>query len=468
MPDARQRVIVIGGGISGLACAYRLQQLGINVTVFESAGHSGGVIDTDSPGGFLFESGPQSFQGTPQVLALVRELGLEPDLQVADSKAPRYIVRGKQLRRLPMSPSALLTSSFLGPRSRWKLISEAIGSTNSPPEDESIAAFVRRKFGSEILDYLVAPFVSGVYAGDPEQLSLRASFPSMEQWEREYGSVVRGAIKSRPESQEKPTRPALCSFRQGVAELPRALAAKIGDAFHSATAASSICRVTSQTGTLFDVQRTHQQTDQPDSAAAVVVATPAYVSSQLLRPISQSATQALLAIAYAPVAVVANAYKRDQINDPLFGFGFLVPRKEGIRTLGTVWNSSLFPGRGPEGTAVMTSFIGGATDLEIIKHSERDISKIVEQDNAALLGIHGAPLSTKVWVYPRAIPQYNLGHAQIVNTIRSCETENPGIFFAGNYLDGPSLGNCVESAYKTAESVKRLLDHPRAPAAGLA
>jgi protoporphyrinogen/coproporphyrinogen III oxidase len=458
MPNPNQRVIVIGGGISGLACAYRLQQLGVAVTVLESSSQPGGVIDTESSDGFLFESGPQSFQGTESVLALVRELGLEPELQIADAKAPRYIVRGKQLRALPMSPPALLTSSFLGARSRFNLISEAIRSSHSPAEDESIATFVRRKFGNEILDYLVAPFVSGVYAGDPEQLSLRASFPTLEQWEREYGSVVRGAIKSRPKTPAHTNRPALCNFRKGVSELPRALAAKLGNNFQSGAAASSIDRAPSQQSqTPFDVQSNQQGKSSQAPAAAIVVATPAYVASNLLKPISPAAAQSLSAIAYAPVAVVSTAYRRDQIADPLFGFGFLIPRKEKIRTLGTVWNSSLFPGRGPEGTVVMTSFIGGATDLEITKLSEPEISTIVEQDNAALLGIRGTPIRTKIWSYQRAIPQYNIGHGQLVKTIRAAETQSPGIFFAGNYLDGPSLGNCVDSAFKTAEAVKRFI-----------
>jgi protoporphyrinogen/coproporphyrinogen III oxidase len=462
MPNPNQRVIVIGGGISGLACAYRLQQLGVAVTVLESGGQPGGVIETESSDGFLFESGPQSFQGTESVLALVRELGLEPELQIADAKAPRYIVRGKQLRALPMSPPALLTSSFLGARSRFNLISEAIRSSRSPTKDESIATFVRRKFGNEILDYLVAPFVSGVYAGDPEQLSLRASFPSLAQWEREYGSVVRGAIKSRPKTPAQTRRPALCNFRKGVSELPRALAAKLGASFQTGTPTTSISRAPSQQfETRFDIQSGQQEKSSQAPAAAVVIATPAYVASNLLKPISPTAAQSLSAIAYAPVAVVSTAYRRDQIADPLFGFGFgfLIPRKEKIRTLGTVWNSSLFPNRGPEGTVVMTSFIGGATDLEITKLSEPEISTIVEQDNAAILGIRGTPIRTKVWSYQRAIPQYNIGHGQLVETIRAAETQNPGIFFAGNYLDGPSLGNCIDSAFKTAEAVRGFVDH---------
>ncbi len=460
MADPRQRVIVIGGGISGLACAYRLQQLGVAVTVIESASHPGGVIDTASSDGFLFESGPQSFQGTESVLALVRELGLQPDLQIANPKALRYIVRGKRLRPVPMSPPALLTSSFLGPRSRFNLISEAARTSKSPAEDESIAAFVRRKFGSEILDYLVAPFVSGVYAGDPEQLSLRASFPSLAQWESEYGSVVRGAIKSRPKPPEKITRPALCNFQKGVGELPLALAAKLAGAFQTETTASAIARTSTKMQSPFNVQTTRRGVSRQEQSPAVVVATPAYVAAELLRPISQPTAQSLSAIAYAPVVVVSAAYRRDQIADPLFGFGFLIPRKEKIRTLGTVWNSSLFPGRGPEGTVVMTSFIGGATDLEITKLTAPEVSTIVDQDNAALLGIRGGPIRTKVWSYSRAIPQYNIGHMQLVRTIRASETQNPGIFFAGNYLDGPSLGNCIDGAFKTAGAVKHFLDRP--------
>ena len=171
-----QRVTIIGAGISGLACAYRLEQLEIPVTILESSDRPGGVIDTDQSGGFLFESGPQSFQGSDVLLTLVRELGLESELQCADPRAPRFVVRNGRLSRIPMSPPAMLASSFLSATSRWKLASEPLRRTFPPAEEETIANFVRRKFGSEILEYLVAPLVSGVYAGDPEQLSLRAAF----------------------------------------------------------------------------------------------------------------------------------------------------------------------------------------------------------------------------------------------------------------------------------------------------
>jgi protoporphyrinogen/coproporphyrinogen III oxidase len=352
-----------------------------------------------------------------------------------------------------MSPPAMLTSSFLSASSRWKLACEPLRRTSPPQNEESIANFVRRKFGSEILDYLVAPFVSGVYAGDPEQLSLKAAFPSIEQWERDYGSVVRGAIKSRPRGEENVTRPSLCSFREGVATLPRALAAKLGNKLKPGTAAVAIRRVPQSDSQFLEVETAGAKVSERNISGAVVVATPAYTAAELLRPLSSPLAKSLSAIPYAPLAVVSNAYKQEQVAHTLYGFGFLVPRKENIRTLGTVWNSSLFPGRGPGGTVTMTSFIGGATDLEIIQHSDHEISLIVQQDNATLLGISGQPMAGKIWNCPRALPQYNLRHVQIVAAIRDGEKTLPGVFFAGNYLEGPSLGKCIESGFHTAEMV---------------
>jgi oxygen-dependent protoporphyrinogen oxidase len=456
-----QRVTIIGAGISGLACAYRLGQLGIAATILESADHAGGVIDTCETGGFLFESGPQSFQGSELLLNLVRELGLESELQVADPNAPRFVVRKQRLQKMPMSPPALLTSSLLSATSRWKLASEPLRRTRPPKDEESIATFVRRKFSDEILEYLVAPFVSGVYAGDPEQLSMNAAFPSLAQWERDYGSVVRGAIKSRPTGGKKTGKPSLCSFRKGVATLPLALATKLANHLKTGTTAMVIRNTQRSDQAMLETETAGHQGNERNLSAAVVIATPAYVAAELVQPLSAAISASLSAIPYAPVAVVANGYKREQVAHALYGFGFLVPRKENIRTLGTVWNSSLFPGRGPDSTVTMTSFIGGATDLEIIHHSDQDISQIVRQDNATLLGISGEPLAGKIWKYPRALPQYNLRHGRIVEEIRNGERALPGIFFAGNYLEGPALGKCVENGFHTAEAVAAYLKSGR-------
>jgi protoporphyrinogen/coproporphyrinogen III oxidase len=449
-----QRVTIIGAGISGLACAYRLDQLGIAAAVLESSDHAGGVIESDSSSGFLFESGPQSFQGSETLLTLTYELGLESELQIADPRAPRFVVRNKHLHKIPMSPPAILASSFLTMTSRWKLASEPLRRSHPPAEEESVANFVRRKFGSEILEYLVAPFVSGVYAGDPEQLSLSAAFPSLAEWERDFGSVVRGAIKSRPDRRTKTAKSSLCSFGGGVAALPRRLAAKLGNRLKTGVKVSALRQTLNTRSPFLEVETAGETRN---ASPAVVVATPAYAAAELIRPLAPALAASLLAIPYAPVAVVAHAYHRQQVAHPLYGFGFLVPRKEKIRTLGTVWNSSLFPGRGPAGSVTMTSFVGGATDLEIVEHAEKEISRIVQQDNSGLLGISGEPMARRVWKYPRALPQYNLRHGRIVEAVRDGERAWPGLFLAGNYLEGPSLGKCVENAFRTAEAVAAYL-----------
>ena len=240
MPQ-RTTVIVVGAGIAGLACAHRLHALGIDVLLLEANAQPGGVIASTTHDGYLSESGPQSFQLTPPIATLIDELHLRDELLTADSNAPRYIVKHGRLEKLPMSPPALLSSQLLGIRSRLKIASEPFRRTHAPAEEESVAQFVRRKFGHEILEYLVAPFISGVYAGDPEQLSLKAAFPSLEEWEREHGSIIRGAMKSRKASAKdaaaQPPQKAgpkskalsLCSFRHGVATLTNALARALGD-----------------------------------------------------------------------------------------------------------------------------------------------------------------------------------------------------------------------------------------------
>jgi protoporphyrinogen/coproporphyrinogen III oxidase len=458
------QVAVIGAGISGLACAYRLLQLGLEVTVFESSSAAGGMIDSVAKDGMIFEAGPQSFQGTPELLALIRELGLESQLQKADPRAPRYVLLHGRLRKIPMSPQALLASTLLNPLSRWKIASEPFKKSRPPNGEESVASFVRRKFGHEILEYLVAPFVSGVYAGDPEKLSLQAAFPTLNDWERQYGSVLRGAIKSRPPKEQRTGAPPLCSFTHGVAALPRTMATKLGESLQYSTRAVSVAfldRGAATAGATCEIRIVRDEQEQSASAGAVVVATPAYAAAHLLESFSPQLAHTLSGIAYAPVAVVASSYYRQQVGDPLDGFGFLVPRGEKVRTLGTVWNSSLFPGRAREGSVTLTSFIGGATDPEVIQQHEENIAAIVTEENARILGITGPPAEIAVWKYSRALPQYNLGHGHIVEAIRDAERDSPGLFFAGNYLEGPAIGKCVENGFQTAEAVRKYLQTPR-------
>ncbi len=460
MSDSTNTVAVIGGGISGLACAYRLKKLGVPVILLEASPRVGGLIETVEKDGFLFESGPQSFQGTETLLGLIRDLGIEDELCKADPGAPRYVLRQGRLRKIPMSPQAMLATSLLSPGTRWKIVSEPFKRTRPPNEDESVADFVRRKFGHEILEYLVSPFVSGVYAGDPEKLSLRAAFPTLEQWEREYGSILRGQMKSRAASGPTTARkgpPPLCSFRRGLDTLMQAIGANLGESARTGAFVSALSRSGNLGDAGYEVRAMRGGREEKIVAQAVVLAAPAYAASHLIGSIAPFLASTLSGIEYASLAVVGMGYYNRQASAALDGFGVLIPRSEKHRTLGIVWNSSLFAGRAPEGQMVVTSFVGGATDPEIVAKTDGEITAIVHDDHARILGITGPPIAAAVWKHEKALPQYNLGHGHVVEAIRDAERTVPGLYFAGNYLEGPSIGRCAEEAFQTADAIRDYL-----------
>ncbi|MBZ5698419.1 MAG: protoporphyrinogen oxidase [Acidobacteriia bacterium] len=444
--------VVIGGGISGLACAYRLQQAGIPVLLLDAGSRCGGVISTREIDGFRFELGPQSFLSTEPLLKLIEGLGLNDELLRADSRAPRYILLGGKLIPAPLAPPSLLTTRLLGPRTKWRLFTEIFRRTHPPAADESIASFVRRKFGDELLDRLVAPFVSGIYAGDPERLSLRAAFPKLHEFEAKYGSILRGAMKSRPA--KGAPRSGLCSFRDGMETLPRALGARLGDTLQTETTVAEVRRGKTNGKSWFELDVTYQDHHETLTASAVIVAAPADAASEILKGVSKTFAAPFARIDYAPVAVVAAGYRRDHVRHAGNGFGFLVPRSEGLHILGTVWNSSLFPGRAPEEMACFTSFAGGATDPELCELSEDEIAETACGEVEQVLGITGKPVTRMVHCHARALPQYNLGHSETVSALAAATSSVPGLFLTGNYLSGPAIGACVEQSNQTADAAR--------------
>ena len=445
-------VLVVGGGISGLACAYNLQRAGIPVRLVEAGTRPGGFIATVEKDGFRFELGPQSFLSTGRLLELIDALNLKDQLLQADPRAPRYILLGGQLIPAPLSPPALLTTPLFSAGTKLRLVSEIVRNTRPPAEDESIAAFVRRKFGSELLDRLVAPFVSGVYAGDPERLSLRAAFPKLHEFEAQYGSVLRGAMKSR-RPQGTP-RPGLCSFRAGMETFPRAIAARLGDSLLLETVVTAVRHGKANGKPWFEVDILKNNHRETIAANAVIVTTPTDIAAEMLGGLSHEFAAAFSRIEYAPVAVVSAGYHREQLQRAADGFGFLVPRPEHLRVLGTVFNSSLFAERAPEGMVCFTSFAGGATDPEFCERSEGEIAEAICAEVAKVLGITGGAQAIHVHRYAQALPQYNLGHSEIVQSLETLASAIPGLFLAGNYLSGPSIGACVEQADRTAQAVR--------------
>jgi len=445
--------IIIGGGISGLACAWRLQQAGEPVLLLEESDRAGGAIQSVVRGGFVFELGPQSVLTNPALLELISGVGLDSEMLRADNRAPRFVLLDGRLHRVPMAPPSLLTTSLLSTRTKLRLLAEPFRKSAPPEPDESVAAFVRRKFGAELLERLVGPFVSGVYAGDPERLSLRSAFPAVYQWEKKYGSVLKGAMKSRP-SKDQP-RPGLCSFRGGLVALPRGIAQRLGASLRFQ------CRVTSlrkaASGRYMVAVECGGRKESLLANRLVVAASP-LAASELLKELSPHLAATLARIPYAAVAIVSAGYRREQVRHPLEGFGFLVPRKEGLHVLGTVWSSSLFPGRAPAGMVSVASFVGGATNPNIVEKPEEEIFRVVEAEVARVLKIEGPPVERIVRSYRYALPQYNLGHSQILREMREELAKSPGLFFTGNYLEGPSVANCVEQAFRTADAVLRFRD----------
>lgn len=448
-------VVVIGGGISGLACAYRLQQAGIPTRVLEAGPRPGGVIRTVEKDGFRFELGPQSFLSTGPLLELIDALGLKDQLLHANPRAPRYILFGGKLVAAPLAPPSLLSTPLFGASTKWRLLTEIFRHSQPPAGDESVASFVRRKFGAEILVRLVAPFVSGIYAGDPERLSLRAAFPKLHEFETKHGSLLRGAMKSGPAKGAQ--RSGLCSFRDGMDTLPRALASRLRDSLLVETSVTSLRHGKANGKPWFEIDTVRDNRRETLAASAVVVATPTEVASQILRGVSNEIGPVLARIEYAPVAVVSAGYRREQLQRTADGFGVLVPRSERLRVLGAVFSSSLFPGRAPEGMVSFASFAGGATDPGLCDLSGSEIAEIVCGEVARILGIKGEPVTTYVYRYARALPQYNLGHHEIVKSLETLAAGTPGLFLAGNYISGPSIGSCLEQAYRTADTTRAYL-----------
>jgi oxygen-dependent protoporphyrinogen oxidase len=449
-------VVIIGGGISGLACAARLKQRGVPFLLLEKSDHFGGVIHTVEENGFLFEFGPQGVLLTPELRELVDLAGLSGDLLQANPRAPRFICKEGRLVRAPLSPPSLLTSPLLHTSAKWRLLTEPLRLSRPPDSDESIADFMRRKFGESLLENLVGPFVSGIYAGDPELLSLRAAFPQIHKWESDHGSILRGMLKQgRSRPKPAPARPTLHSLKHGIGSLLDALGKYLGASARTGIAVESIEQLSSGTMPAFRVRVSAQGRAESLDASAVIVATDPSAAARLLASTSRKFPSLLEPIPFAPVAVVAAGYRSTAIARSLDGFGFLVPRKEGLRVLGTVFDSSLFPGRAPEGHVLLTSFAGGATNPELCTWPEDRIAAAIHEDLARILGISEAPVIQRVHVYARALPQYNLGHTRTIAALEETCHEFPGIFLTGNYLEGPSTGACVARSFRLADEVEK-------------
>ena len=460
MPSQVQ-ALVVGAGISGLATSFALQKAGILTFTMDSAARPGGVIRSLKRDGYLLECGPQSFSGNSALTSISTELGLLSERLLADPKAPRYVLIDGKLQLVPMSP-ALLASSLMSGGTRLGLLRDIFGSSAAPEPDESVASFVRRKFSATLLDRLVGPFVSGIYAGDPEKLSLRAAFPILYEAEQASGSLIRGAfkvMKARKAAAGNTTRekPTLQTFHEGNESLIQALVERLGNSLYCNVEVTSIQPLDparEPAAPRFRATLRTPRGEETIDAERLVLAVPTNVAGKLLAGLHPEFEAPLCAMEYSGVAVVSLGYRKQDVAHSLDGFGFLVPRSSGLAILGTVWNSSLFPGRAPDGEVLLTSFVGGATNPGALQKCPEDLAALVHKEITPLLGLRKAPVFQNVTIWPRALPQYNLGHTARLATIEKLRANFPGLYLVGNYLNGPAIGTCVEYSLKVANEIR--------------
>ncbi len=450
-------VLVIGAGISGLAAAYALHQRGARVVVVEARAEVGGSIRSEvTPEGFVVENGPNTVVNRdPAIWQQLSTLGIEAERLTADrSSGKRYIVLNGKPTLIPTSPPALIKSDLLSPIAKLRMLAEPLIPPACTP-DESVAAFFTRRIGREPMQHLIDPFVSGIYAGDPQALSVQATFPTLWEAEQQHGSILRGMLakaftakptKAPPPTNGDPAQPTpkreksvMFSFRKGLATWPRALAQALGSERVWLNAPVQRLYPAAQG---WEATVLREQQPVTVTAAQVVLAAPAHVLAGLVAVFDREASRALAAMPGYPLSVVHLGYRREDVSDPLDGFGVLCPARERRNVLGILYPSSLFTGRAPAGTVLTTTFVGGARMPHLAEDDDAALVDLVRREHAALIGAHGEPIFVRIARWERAIPQYVAGHAARLAVLRESETRYPGLYYLGNYRDGVSVEKC--------------------------
>ena len=446
--DQRIDVAIVGGGIAGLSAAYDLQARGLSVRVLEASARVGGVIATERFDGWVIDGGPDSLLvQKPAAVTLCRELGIADRLLSTLTPRTAFVLRDGRLHAIaegsflgfPITFGALARSRLFSLAGKARMAGEVIVPRRTVDEDESIGAFVSRRFGREAVDYLADPLLAGIHAGDVDRLSIRALFPRLVDAERRSGSVIRAlrALHVRPSPQG-----AFVSLPGGTGELVDSLS----NALKPDTVVTN-ARVTSlRRGLDYAIDSTAGNVQ----ARCVVLAVPAYVTGTLTRPIDPALADLCDAIPYASTATVAFGYRRDQVAHPLRGTGFVVPRTEGLALLAGTWVSSKWPGRAPEGHVLLRGFLGGGRDPRRLDASDAELIDTARRELSDLLGISGSPLFSRVYRWTRQSPQYEVGHLHRVVSIDRRLNALPGLFVTGSGFKAVGIPDCISDGRATA------------------
>ena len=460
---SNKKIVIIGAGISGLTTAFLLFKEGYDVIVLEQKEKVGGSIETVDEKGFLFDRGPNSgLETTPLIRQLVEDLNLEDQFVYANREGnKRYILRNEQLHALPMSPPAFFKTKLFSGKAKLRLMAEPFIGRSKDGYYQSIAEFVTRRLGKEFLDYAINPFVAGVYAGRPEELSVKSAFPKLYALEEDYGGLIIGTIRSirkRKKSKEVSKQSAkMFSFKDGMMVLPEAIRRKLGSRVNTGVEVISI-RKTSE-GNYGVTYREGEQT--LTLLADVVLSTvPAYKAAELLGHFDETLIKHLNQIYYPPVLVLYLVYDKSSVGQPLDGFGFLIPEKEEKSFLGAIWSSVIFPNRTDDSKASFTLFIGGSRDAGFVDDVEQNVIDRARREFEMIMKISAEPILITKRFWPKAIPQYNLGYVEHENFFDHFEKDNKGLILSGNYRGGISVGDCIKNSEIISNKIKNIINSP--------
>ena len=445
--DTHQPVIIVGAGIAGLTIAYELQKKGIPYQILEAGDKAGGVIRSLHIDGYELDAGPNSIGATPDTLSFLTEIGLKDVVMEATAASKnRFLVRNGQLHGISPNPAKIISSKYVSGGAKWRLFTESFRKADKTKQEETVTSFVTRRFGAEIMEYVFEPVLSGIYAGNPDKLSIQEVLPMLPKWEKAYGSVTKGMMKSKGDMGGRK----IIAFKGGNQVLPE----KLVSLLHTPIKMGSRVTGITKGATDYIVQYEENGQTQMLNAGHVIFTTPAYATAGAVAALDASLSDTLSALHYPHMGVLHLGFGKEAKDKIPEGFGFLVPHAEKKHFLGAICNSAVFPSRAPEGKVLFTVFVGGAQQESLFdQFGAAHLQATVVKEFMELLGLTTPPELQKFSEWQKAIPQLNVGFAATREMIKSFEVRNPGIIVAGNYVTGVSIPGIISAAKGIAERV---------------
>jgi oxygen-dependent protoporphyrinogen oxidase len=457
---SKTKIAIIGGGIAGLSAGFFIENMygdKADFTIFEKEKRLGGTIGITREDGYLIDWGPNGFlDKEPLTLKFVNQIGLSDKLYPSDRKSEkRFIYRKGKLWEINPRPQRFLGSGLLSLKGRLRIVGEMFVSPKKDDSEESIYDFASRRIGREAADTLIDPMVSGIYGGDARELELGSCFPVMEQMEKEHGGLIKAMIKKKKQAKAKgkseggPAGPSghLTSFKGGLYTLIEHLETLLKDHIKYPAEVKNISRDDDGRYVLY-------YDDGKETFDKLIISTPSYISSKLLKAIDPELANLLSQIPYSSLAVVCQGYKLEKVGRPLDGFGFLIPHSQKMNVLGSIWTSVIFPEQAPEGFALFRTMLGGAKNESIVNESEERISEITNQELGPILNLRDGPDYEKIIIWKDAIPQYVMGHRQRLQNIDKRLNELGNLYMAGNAFTGIGLNDTIKRSHKITESLQ--------------